>query len=179
MNDFSFSNFSSQKEDEIEDYLRKRYAGESMSVRHFGDGGEDMSDEITQQPLLPDVKQVFLLHFLMKRTRIVIIISTLVSRDPNLWLVRCQRGREKDTVLDLMGKFLKPRKDGLPLQIKSAVIPEGLTGYVYIEAIKKVHVQEAIIGIRALDLGKHKQEVNIVLFFSNEPEMCFYNMLSS
>lgn len=48
--------FSSQKEDEIEEYLRKRYAGESTSIRHFGDGGEDMSDEITQQPLLPDVK---------------------------------------------------------------------------------------------------------------------------
>ena len=47
---------SSQKEDEIEEYLRNRYAGESTSIRHFGDGGEDMSDEITQQPLLPDVK---------------------------------------------------------------------------------------------------------------------------
>lgn len=70
------------------------------------------------------------------------------------------RGREKDTVLDLMGKFLKPRKDGPPLQIKSAVILEGVTGYIYIEAIKKVHVQEAIAGIRALDLGRHKQEVN-------------------
>lgn len=48
--------FSSQKEDEIEEYLRKKYADETMATRHFGDGGEEMSDEITQQTLLPGVK---------------------------------------------------------------------------------------------------------------------------
>jgi transcription elongation factor SPT5 len=48
--------FSSQKEDEIEEYLRKKYADESVPIRHFGDGGEEMSDEITQQTLLPGVK---------------------------------------------------------------------------------------------------------------------------
>jgi len=48
--------FSSQKEDEIEEYLRKKYADESAALRHFGDGGEEMSDEITQQTLLPGVK---------------------------------------------------------------------------------------------------------------------------
>lgn len=57
---FSFFNirlfFSSQKEDEIEEYLRKKYADESVPMRHFGDGGEEMSDEITQQTLLPGVK---------------------------------------------------------------------------------------------------------------------------
>lgn len=47
---------SSQKEDEIEEYLRKKYADESVAARHFGDGGEEMSDEITQQTLLPGVK---------------------------------------------------------------------------------------------------------------------------
>jgi transcription elongation factor SPT5 len=57
---FSFTKihifFSSQKEDEIEEYLRKKYADESVPMRHFGDGGEEMSDEITQQTLLPGVK---------------------------------------------------------------------------------------------------------------------------
>lgn len=48
--------FSSQKEHEIEEYLRKKYADESVAARHFGDGGEEMSDEITQQTLLPGVK---------------------------------------------------------------------------------------------------------------------------
>lgn len=47
---------STQKEDEIEEYLRKKYADESMVKRHFGDGGEEMSDEITQQTLLPGIK---------------------------------------------------------------------------------------------------------------------------
>jgi len=47
---------STQKEDEIEEYLRKKYADESIAKRHFGDGGEEMSDEITQQTLLPGIK---------------------------------------------------------------------------------------------------------------------------
>lgn len=47
---------STQKEDEIEEYLRKRYADESVARRHFGDGGEEMSNEITQQTLLPAIK---------------------------------------------------------------------------------------------------------------------------
>lgn len=49
-------NYSTQKEDEIEEYLRKRYADESIARRHFGDGGEEMSNEITQQTLLPAIK---------------------------------------------------------------------------------------------------------------------------
>lgn len=73
---------SSQKEDEIEEYLRKKYADESIAARHFGDGGEEMSDEITQQTLLPGVK------------------------DPNLWMVKCRIGEEKSTVLLLMRKFI-------------------------------------------------------------------------
>lgn len=78
MNEFS----SSQKEDEIEEYLRKKYADESIAARRFGDGGEEMSDEITQQTLLPGVK------------------------DPNLWMVKCRIGEEKATVLLLMRKFI-------------------------------------------------------------------------
>lgn len=74
--------FSSQKEDEIEEYLRKKYADESIAARRFGDGGEEMSDEITQQTLLPGVK------------------------DPNLWMVKCRIGEEKATVLLLMRKFI-------------------------------------------------------------------------
>lgn len=73
---------SSQKEDEIEEYLRKKYADESIAARHFGDGGEEMSDEITQQTLLPGVK------------------------NPNLWMVKCRIGEEKSTALLLMRKFL-------------------------------------------------------------------------
>ncbi len=46
--------FFSQKEDEIEEYYRQKYADSSTAER-FGEG-EDMSDEITQQGLLPGVK---------------------------------------------------------------------------------------------------------------------------
>ena len=44
----------SQKEDEIEEYYRRKYAENSVADR-FGEG-EEMSDEITQQGLLPGVK---------------------------------------------------------------------------------------------------------------------------
>lgn len=75
--------FSSQREDEIEEYLRNKYAtAAAASSHHFGDGGEHMSDEITQQTLLPDVK------------------------DPNLWLVKCRIGEEYSTILLLMRKYL-------------------------------------------------------------------------
>ncbi len=49
-------NCSSSKEEEVEEYFRKKYADEATVTRHFGDGGEDMTDEITQQTLLPGVK---------------------------------------------------------------------------------------------------------------------------
>ena len=48
--------YSSSKEEEVEEYFRKKYADEATVTRHFGDGGEDMTDEITQQTLLPGVK---------------------------------------------------------------------------------------------------------------------------
>ena len=48
--------WDTQNEDEIEEYYRRKYAEEGAGSRHFGDGGEEMSDEITQQTLLPGVK---------------------------------------------------------------------------------------------------------------------------
>jgi len=49
--------FSSQTEDEIEAYYRQKY-GDSSAMDRFGEG-EEMSDEITQQGLLPGVKYVY------------------------------------------------------------------------------------------------------------------------
>ncbi len=41
----------------MEEYFRRKYADDTAApARHFGDGGEDMTDEITQQTLLPGVK---------------------------------------------------------------------------------------------------------------------------
>lgn len=42
------------KEDEIEEYYRQKYA-DSTAAGRYGEG-EEMSDEITQQGLLPGVK---------------------------------------------------------------------------------------------------------------------------
>ena len=62
-------------------------------VDRFGEGGEEMSDEITQQTLLPEVK------------------------DPNLWMVKCRIGEEKNTVLQLMRKMIAYQHEEEPLQV--------------------------------------------------------------
>lgn len=127
--------WDSQKEDEIEEYLRKKYADESVAAKHFGDGGEEMSDEITQQTLLPGVK------------------------DPNLWMIKCRIGEEKATVLLLMRKFITFQSTAEPLQIKSVVAPEGVKGYIYIESYKQPHVKAAIENVGNLRMGIWKQQM--------------------
>ena len=47
-------------------YSLLRYNEDTAAIQRFGEGGEEMSDEITQQTLLPEVK------------------------DPNLWMVKCR-----------------------------------------------------------------------------------------
>ncbi|CAG7786018.1 unnamed protein product, partial [Allacma fusca] len=46
-----------------------------------------------------------------------------------------------------------------PLQIKSVIAPEGIKGYVYIEAYKQTHVKQAIEGIGNLRIGIYKQQM--------------------
>ncbi|EFA05446.1 transcription elongation factor SPT5 [Tribolium castaneum] len=127
--------WDAQKEHEIEEYLRKKYADDSAAAKHFGDGGEEMSDEITQQTLLPGVK------------------------DPNLWMVKCRIGEEKATALLLMRKYLAYQNTSEPLQIKSVVAPEGVKGYIYIEAYKQPHVKAAIENVGNLRMGIWKQQM--------------------
>ena len=62
-------------------------------MARFGEGGEEMSDEITQQTLLPGVK------------------------DPNLWMVKCLQGMEKQTVLKIMNKVIAYEHSEEPLQV--------------------------------------------------------------
>lgn len=127
--------WDSQKEEEIEEYLRNKYADESAALRHFGEGGEEMSDEITQQTLLPGIK------------------------DPNLWMVKCRIGEEKATVLLLMRKFIAYQFTDEPFQIKSVVAPEGVKGYIYIEAYKQTHVKALIDNVGTLRIGIWKQDM--------------------
>ena len=81
-------------EREIEAYYRDRYNEDTAAIARFGEGGEEMSDEITQQTLLPEVK------------------------DPNLWMVKCRIGEEKTTVLQLMRKMIAYQHEEEPLQIR-------------------------------------------------------------
>ena len=126
---------STQEAEEIEEYIKNKYAHQSISAHHFGDGGEKMSDEITQQKLLPGVK------------------------DPNLWVMKCRIGEEKATVLLLMRKFITYQFSGEPLQIKSVVAPEGIRGYIYIESYKQTYVKTAIENMGSLRMGMWNQQM--------------------
>lgn len=127
--------FNDQKEDEIEQYYRNKYA-EQQSERYY-DGDGDLPDDIAQQALQPGVK------------------------DPNLWMIKCRIGEEKLTCLKLMRKFIAynsdPNRD--PLAIKSVVAPEGIRGYIYIEAYKQAHLKHAIEDIGSLKMGAYRQHM--------------------
>ena len=82
----------------IEDYYLKRYNEDTAALAHFGDGGEEMSDEITQQTLLPSVK-----------------------KDPNLWMVKCVIGTEKECLLRLMNKFIAYQVSFYVVQIRNVI----------------------------------------------------------
>lgn len=55
-----------------------------------------------------------------------------------------------------------------PLQIKSVVAPEGVKGYIYIEAYKQAHVKAAMEGVSNLRLGIWRQTVSDVMCVSYE-----------
>lgn len=110
-------------EEEMERYFHERHAAQVGT--HRGDIDEDTYDDITQNGLLPTTK------------------------DPNLWLVKCRIGEEKQLVLQLMRKYIAYQSSTDPLQIKSLFAKEGLKGFIYIEAFKKSHVATAIEGIQS------------------------------
>ncbi|XP_031557165.1 transcription elongation factor SPT5-like [Actinia tenebrosa] len=120
-----------RKDDEIEEYYRKKYAETNDKYYH----ANELQPEVQQQSLLPGVK------------------------DPNLWTVKCKIGEEKATVIGLMRKAIAQQFTDEPLQIKSAIAVEGLKGYIYIEAYKQTHVKQAIEGFGTLRLGKWQQQM--------------------
>ena len=123
---------NTQKEDEIEEYYKRKYADQSAAERGYFDDGE-LPDDISQQALMPGVK------------------------DPNLWMVKCKLGEEKSTALHLIRKCISMANTDDPLLIKSVVAPEGIKGYIYIEAFKQTHVKQAIANVSTLRLGQWKQ----------------------
>ena len=79
-------------------------------------------------------------------------------KDPNLWMVKCRLGCEKETAFNLMRKFIF-LNDTKPLLIRSVVAPEGVKGYIYVEAYKQSHVKQAIEGNSNLTMGLHNQKM--------------------
>ncbi|KAH0631605.1 hypothetical protein JD844_006010 [Phrynosoma platyrhinos] len=147
-----------QREEELGEYYMKKYAKSSVGETVYG-GSDELSDDITQQQLLPGVK------------------------DPNLWTVKCKIGEERATAIALMRKFIayqftdtvslvesektiNPYETevcsslvSLPLQIKSVVAPEHVKGYIYVEAYKQTHVKQAIEGVGNLRMGYWNQQM--------------------
>ena len=74
-------------------------------------------------------------------------------------MVKCRLGEEKQTVFQIMRKFIAYQSSEEPLQIKSVVSPEGVKGYIYIEAYKQTHVKQAIDGIGSLRGGVYSQQM--------------------
>lgn len=125
--------WGNENAEDIAEYYKRKYADADDKVRY--DEELEAPAEIEQQSLLPDVK------------------------DPNLWMVRCRMGEEKQVVFALMRKYLSLENSETPLQIKSAIAVEGLKGYIYVEAYKQTHVKAAIEGFGALRYGLWSQQL--------------------
>uniref|UniRef100_UPI00358F343B transcription elongation factor SPT5-like isoform X2 n=1 Tax=Myxine glutinosa TaxID=7769 RepID=UPI00358F343B len=123
-----------QREEELGEYYMKKYAN-SSSGEHYGHGYDELSDDITQQQLLPGVK------------------------DPNLWTVKCKLGEERATAIYLMRKFIAYQFSDTPLKIKSVVSPEHVKGYIYVESFKQTFVKQAIEGVGNLRIGYWNQQM--------------------
>lgn len=122
------------REEALGEYYTRKYAKTSRG-EHFPGGSEELSDDITQQQLLPGVK------------------------DPNLWTVKCKIGEERATAIALMRKFVAYQFTDTPLQIKSVVAPDHVKGYIYVESYKQTHVKAAIEGIGNLRMGLWNQQM--------------------
>ncbi|KAM6932809.1 transcription elongation factor SPT5 [Lycodopsis pacificus] len=122
------------REEALGEYYMRKYA-KSSGGEHYSGGSEELSDDITQQQLLPGVK------------------------DPNLWTVKCKIGEERATAIALMRKFIAYQFTDTPLQIKSVVAPDHVKGYIYVESYKQTHVKSAIEGIGNLRMGLWNQQM--------------------
>ncbi|KAI6654895.1 hypothetical protein LOD99_2774 [Oopsacas minuta] len=118
--------------DKIVEAMAKRFSGYNAGSYVMQD--DEHSYEIQQQRLLPGIK------------------------DPNLWMVKCRIGFEKETAFNLMRKFVFLH-DSKPLLIKSVIAPEAVKGYIYVEAYKQSHVKQAIDGNSNLNIGQHNQKM--------------------
>ncbi|TYI29157.1 hypothetical protein ES332_A05G296900v1 [Gossypium tomentosum] len=109
------------REDEQEDVEALERSIQARYARSSHAEYDEETTDVEQQALLPSV------------------------RDPKLWMVKCAIGRERETAVCLMQKYIDK---GSELQIRSVIALDHLKNYIYIEADKEAHVREAIKGIR-------------------------------
>ena len=104
--------------EEVERRLKERY-GRGAYAERAGVYSGDLA-HVPMQFLLPSVK------------------------DPNLWLVKCRPGKERDIAMNLMRKYIEYSNTDHPLRIKSVVARDGLKGYLYVESRSQADVQSAL-----------------------------------
>uniref|UniRef100_A0A3P8WG91 Transcription elongation factor SPT5 n=1 Tax=Cynoglossus semilaevis TaxID=244447 RepID=A0A3P8WG91_CYNSE len=125
------------REEALGEYYMRKYA-KSSGGEHYSGGSEELSDDITQQQLLPGVKYVHL-HTYTVHTYTI--------------------GEERATAIALMRKFIAYQFTDTPLQIKSVVAPDHVKGYIYVESYKQTHVKAAIEGMGNLRMGFWNQQM--------------------
>ncbi|KAI8368614.1 hypothetical protein EDC96DRAFT_607250 [Choanephora cucurbitarum] len=104
-------------DEQVAAFYAEKYGGRSKP-QSFKD-----TEEVPQQLLLPSVS------------------------DPNLWMVKCKPGKEKDVIFGLMKKYFDRQNGPYPIDTFSAFARETLKGYIYIEARRQAHVQETLANI--------------------------------
>ncbi|KAJ9166754.1 hypothetical protein P3X46_021458 [Hevea brasiliensis] len=109
------------REDDQEDVEALERSIQARYARSSHTEYDEETTDVEQQALLPSV------------------------RDPKLWMVKCAIGRERETAVCLMQKYIDK---GSELQIRSAIALDHLKNYIYIEADKEAHVREACKGLR-------------------------------
>jgi transcription elongation factor SPT5 len=122
---------------------RFKLEGERMDAAE--ERGETYVEPISETQLMPSVK------------------------DPKIWLVKCDPGKEMLMVLQLMQKFSSFRRTTEKFHIYSAYCVPAAKGYIYVEADKKVHVEKAVescpalkrYGVKLVPISEMKQSLYV------------------
>ncbi|BFZ55359.1 transcription elongation factor spt5 [Savitreella phatthalungensis] len=82
-------------------------------------------------------------------------------QDPSIWGMRCKIGKEQEIIFNLLRKQADLEYTDTPLEIVSAFQRDALVGWIYVEAWKQSHVQEAVKDVSNLYASKlHLVEVS-------------------
>lgn len=103
----------------------RRFLDAAPDSGRMGPGGEADLSAVSQQSLVPSIK------------------------DPSLWMFSCTTGKEQDVVYQLMNKAVAFARQNKPLGITGVVAAQS-KGRIYIESYSEPAVIEAVQGIRTL-----------------------------